>query len=303
MKQNDQINQHLSRLAKALQFIDDHLSETLTLDEMAAQVCYSPFHFHRIFKALTQEPFLAYVKRRRMEKAAALLMRSHTSITGIAYEVGFADNAAFSKAFKKHYGVSPSQFREASPDRYAKMDHSKIGQEPLSFEAYLYRMEEQLKWFINAADIRLLDREKELLAYVSHIGDCNNIGDSFSKLLSWADKRNVLDFPSTKLMLIYHDSLKITPEENARFSAAITLNEEIEQEGEVLKMDFEGGKCVAAKVELVVDELEKVWTSMFMWLNANEYQVAERPCFEIYHSNWQEHPERKCLLELCVFVS
>src|SRR5207237_5293579 len=91
--------------------IHDHLDEDLSLEKLARLAHFSPFHFHRICKALVGESVYEYVRRLRLEAAAILLKITDRSVTHIAFDAGYETHEAFTRAFRQLFGVSPSQFR------------------------------------------------------------------------------------------------------------------------------------------------------------------------------------------------
>ena len=103
------------RIQKALNFIDKHLTENVQLKDVAKASHFSPYHFHRIFRMMMRETLNEYVSRRRLEYCANLLLYvPEYSVTDIAIFSNYSSIANFSKAFKKHFGITPSQFR--NPD-------------------------------------------------------------------------------------------------------------------------------------------------------------------------------------------
>src|SRR5687768_7240659 len=99
------------RINRVFQYIDQNLSSNLSLDTISEIAFFSPFHFHRIFKLLTRETLNQFVTRRRIEKSVLDLLHNKLSVSEVAHIYGFSDNAAYSKAFKKYYGVSPTEFK------------------------------------------------------------------------------------------------------------------------------------------------------------------------------------------------
>lgn len=94
------------------EFIDTRLGEPLRLDEMAAEVNLSPFHFLRVFRATFGDPPHRYVMRMRLARAASLLRADQErKISDIAMETGFASQAHFTSAFKRETGATPALWR------------------------------------------------------------------------------------------------------------------------------------------------------------------------------------------------
>ena len=99
------------RLDNARRFLDAHLDEPLTLDEIAQRACLSKFHFLRVFKAAFDDTPLRYLRRRRLEAAERLLVRTDLPVTAVCYRVGFESLGSFSSLFRRHTGLSPNAFR------------------------------------------------------------------------------------------------------------------------------------------------------------------------------------------------
>jgi AraC family transcriptional regulator len=112
----DTQNRNRAKIAKAAQYIEDNLSEGLRAFDIARYAHLSPFHFQRLFSAYMGEPVSQYIAARRLEKAALGLKEcSNANILQLALDSGFQSHSAFSKAFKKQFGLSPSAFRN-TPD-------------------------------------------------------------------------------------------------------------------------------------------------------------------------------------------
>jgi AraC family transcriptional regulator len=99
------------RLRAVVEYIEEHLDTSLTLEQMAAVANLSPYHFARQFKVATGLPPHQYVIVRRIERARLLLQQGDLSLAEIAARAGFSDQSHFSRHFKRCVGVTPGQFR------------------------------------------------------------------------------------------------------------------------------------------------------------------------------------------------
>jgi AraC family transcriptional regulator len=99
------------RLVAVKRYIAAHLDEPLTRELLALIVGFSVSHFHRIFTAQQGRSIAGYVRWVRLERAGRKLRMGAVDITGVALAAGYQTHAAFGKAFKRQYGLSPSQFR------------------------------------------------------------------------------------------------------------------------------------------------------------------------------------------------
>ncbi|AFH60798.1 response regulator transcription factor [Paenibacillus caseinilyticus] len=93
--------------------IDSHLDGDLSLQTVADRFGIDKYQLSRTFKQAFGENYWPYVTRRRLEKAAQLLCGTDWKNGRIAEATGYADESHFSKAFKKHYGVAPKEYRAA----------------------------------------------------------------------------------------------------------------------------------------------------------------------------------------------
>lgn len=106
------LQDHTTRINEVKRYIHNHTDEPLNREVLADVVGFSVPHFHRIFTACVGESAASYVRRVRLERAARKLRMGAVDITEVALAAGYDTHAAFSKAFKQQYGLSPSEFRQ-----------------------------------------------------------------------------------------------------------------------------------------------------------------------------------------------
>src|ERR1700691_3163257 len=107
-------NDYQERILRVLTHIQEHLDEALDLEELARLACFSSFHFHRIFAAMTGETIADHVRRLRLERAAIAFMSGAKQVIQVALDAGYEAHEAFARAFKAAYGVSQAKFRRAT---------------------------------------------------------------------------------------------------------------------------------------------------------------------------------------------
>lgn len=93
-------------------YIQDHIDEPLNREVLATVANFSVPHFHRVFTGCVGENIATYVRRIRLKRAGFKLRMGAVDITQVALAAGYASHAAFGKAFKQQYGLSPSEFRQ-----------------------------------------------------------------------------------------------------------------------------------------------------------------------------------------------
>jgi AraC family transcriptional regulator len=99
------------RLKRVLDFVEARLSSDISLDDLAAEACLSPFHFARLFRLATGLTPHRYVTDRRIQVAKEKLALGQSSLVEIALDMGFGSQANFNRVFRKMTGQTPGQYR------------------------------------------------------------------------------------------------------------------------------------------------------------------------------------------------
>lgn len=293
---------YTSSVNKALQFIDENLDTNLSLETISKVACFSPFHFHRIFKAITQEALNAYINRKRVEKVASILMhKPEVSIAELSLLFGFNSNSSLTRAFKKYYSISPSEFRKQKSSRFSKISQieSKNGQKRVVFEEYICSINHLKYWIEMNAKIEIREMAKLELAYATSIG-VQHIKPAYDTLVKWATPLGLLKNPEAKMVTIYHDSFKTTAPQKVRMSACIILPEALKTSGNIGRTSIEKGKFIVGSFTIGLAEFEKSWNGLFVWMAENGYKKADRDPFELYHNDYRSHPEKKCIVDFFI---
>ena len=103
-------------ISKAVIFIETNLYEPLTVESVANAVSYSYYHFHRYFQAVMGETIGSYIRSRRLTQAAYDLIYGNRKILDIAVSLYFESAESFTRAFKKRYGITPTEYRKNGVD-------------------------------------------------------------------------------------------------------------------------------------------------------------------------------------------
>ena len=99
-------------IARSIRYMNQHLFEALSVQQVAQAVNLSPSHFSRQFKARTGYSPYEYIVLRRIDKAKYLLTSTRQSVKEIAYQIGYNSEENFIHSFQKHVGISPGLFRK-----------------------------------------------------------------------------------------------------------------------------------------------------------------------------------------------
>lgn len=300
---NQKPSLHHSAVCKSIDFIDKHLEEELSLEKVAAFACYSPYHFHRIFSSIAGETLNGYITRKRIEKAAAILMhRPDTSIQELAMQYGFTSNSAFTRTFRKFYGLSPQAFRKNYPGKHSRIvrSKSKNGQVSMEFVKDLCTGDQQKQWIeFNAVIEVRVSPSMEAIA-LNHIG-VHGLEQTFDRLIHWVRKKQSYR-GNIKLMRMFHDSLRITDPAKVRMSACLLLDKAIEPDGEMQRRVIPEGKFIVGHYEIDMTDYPRAWAGLFTWMNENGFKHTGAECFEIIHNDFRKHAEKKVITDLYIPV-
>jgi len=116
ISKNDDLNLKNSTISKifpAIQYINNNLEESLSVEKLAHEICLSPDYFSRLFLELTKSRPIEFIQRKRIEKAQLLLVTTKHSLDVIAELSGLNNASYLSRLFKRYTGMSPGKYRQA----------------------------------------------------------------------------------------------------------------------------------------------------------------------------------------------
>ncbi len=109
--------EYKTKFNHVLAYIDEHFTEEIRLDAIAASIGFSKYHFSRLFKQYTGYTLGEYICRRRIVAAEQLLERPDLSVTEVAMRSGFPSISTFNRIFRQYKNCSPSQYRSVNNER------------------------------------------------------------------------------------------------------------------------------------------------------------------------------------------
>src|SRR5262249_18579732 len=109
---------------RAAEHVTGNLDQALDLEALARKAALSPLHFHRVFRGMLGETPLELHRRLRMDRAAKALFFGDLPVTAIAFAAGYETHESFTRAFREHYGCSPSEFRQSRERERAGCERS-----------------------------------------------------------------------------------------------------------------------------------------------------------------------------------
>ena len=103
---------YIQSIYKIVLYIEQHYQDEISLDELASIAGFSKYHFHRLFKSIVGENIGDYITRVKLSSSTMRFLNDN-QITEIAMDSGYETNASFSKAFKRHFSMTPSEFAKS----------------------------------------------------------------------------------------------------------------------------------------------------------------------------------------------
>lgn len=287
-----------SRINMVIDYVNCNLHKSFSIEELAEVAYFSPFHFHKIFVAVTGETLNSFTNRVRLEKSARLLKFSKETISNIALECGFSSPATFSRSFKQYFGVSASSYRGNG-----KIENSKICKELLPLNEFICKMsDEELK---SNFPVEIRELPKRRIGYI-RVMDSYREGvvlQAFDCIVKWAKKMNL--FESETIFGMSVDDPMVTPKEKYRYEVCITIPEKMKMHPDDKIETIYLPKCKYA-VTKVSGDFNFVATGIYYlfnhWLINSSFEPEHLAGLEIFLDkenicNWSHFD-----LELCIPV-
>ena len=140
-------------IAASAEYIDQHLREPLTAEQLAAMAGFSPYYFSRLFSLYMEMPVMEYVRRRRLAYAAMEVCAGRR-ILDVAMDYGFESHTGFSKAFRKVYGYSPDEYRRRAASHRTNSHNPLAGQQVAAGFLPQARVEQREGFYVAGMVIR-----------------------------------------------------------------------------------------------------------------------------------------------------
>jgi len=280
------------RMNRVIDHIDAHLDAALDLPGLADIAHFSRFHFHRIFAAWMGETLGDYVRRRRLEVAAARLAAG-ASVLEAALSTGFGSGEAFARAFKLRFGCTPSAWRSQTPERIAaqlaasRAAHSNFDQvESKRGQAGDGGARDHGGSHPPHGDTPMNVEIRELppvrVAYRRKIGPYGPAVGEFwaGTMMPWLLGNGLAN---AVCYGVGHDDPSITPPDKCRYDACVEIPEGFQPGGQFSVTTLPGGRYAVLPFEGSPHTINAAWSRLMReWLPSSGLQCDERPCFERY---------------------
>ena len=268
------------RVDKAIRYIRQNPQGDLSLETIADIAHFSTFHFHRIFKALTGESLGLYVQRTRLHSAAMALRSNRSlSISDAAYDHGYDSPDGFRRAFRRWFGINPSQW-----DRSTPLQERKIGRTEHEFPVYSYEtlcgMAQQRGW--SAEVVRLPAITVGSLTVMDAYRDFNAVMAAYDRLWHWYEGE-VAGRSDAMFLGCSQDDPDLTPLEQCAFEWAAGPVDPAEAPDWLSCRRQPEQSVVRIRLQGDIQEEDEIWQYLYrVWLPDSAYEPAHATAMEVY---------------------
>lgn len=286
----------LRLLRETIDYIEDHLQEEIRIEDIARVGLSSKYHFQRMFHALTGFTVTEYIRNRRLTLAAEELAGTDRKVIDMALKYGYDSPEAFTKAFIRLHGVSPSA---------AKKRDVRLKAFPrLSFQIQIkgesemnYRIAEEKGYTVVGKDVLIENNDYEVIPrFVTEIwrnGEHDRIND-------------VLGREAGSLLFGYYFDFSEDGSRKYLMGGELPEGREVPQDFTVLNIPshtyavFEGREKITEDVEIGL-EVQNVWRRIYSeWFPSVNFEQVEGPCLEKYF--WVDEEEIDSVCEVWIPV-
>ena len=281
---------YYARFRRVLEHVDAHLEEELSLDRLAGVAAFSKFHFQRQFSALLGMGVGRYVQLVRLKRASyQLAFREGDRIIDVALGSGYESHEAFSRAFKKAVGQTPSEFR-AEPQWetwhaiYARLSdlrstHMKPDHRP--------------------EHVSIIDFPETRVAVLEHRGDPRRIGDTIRKFIDWRRANGLPPQTSATFNLLYGDPATTPPDEFRLDLCAATPRPVAENAHGVVERTLPAGRCARLRHVGSDDTFGETFEFLYArWLPASGEEPRDFPLFLQRVRFFPDVPEHEAITDV-----
>lgn len=279
------------RLRRVLAHIEARADGDLSVEALSRVAAFSKFHFHRQFTQLLGMGVYEYVKLVRLRRASFQLAFRDHQIVEVALASGYESHEAFSRAFKKTFGQTPSEFRQAPAWTHWLSTYRQITQ--LRSENMKRKDEYQ------SEDVSIVDFGQTRVAALEHRGDPRTLMDSVRKFIAWR-KENGLPPRLSATYNILYDDLHTTPSADYRFDVCAAITGKVADNAYgVVEKTIPAGRCAVLRHVGADDGLDAAVSYLYgTWLPSSGQELRDFPLYLQRVRFFPDVPEHEAVSDL-----
>ncbi len=274
-----------------LNHIYHDLATPMTLESLAALNHLSPFHFHRLFKEGYGQTVHATLLSIRLQKAASLLLTNRTStVMEIAGLCGYASHGAFIQAFRKRFGMTPTEWRNGGFFPYSRTIITQSA-----------RTEQSHRDFSGTTP-RFGLMPARRVAYLRHKGYNQNIRQTWQRLMAFAYRYGI--DPEAMQIGLHHDNPTIIPLAECSYVACLEVPEQFESQESLSVMTIPKSYCALFDAEGKYGDILHLMRWIYQeWLPTSGYETGLIPAYILYAKNHFLSEDERFQVTFCLPVN
>jgi AraC family transcriptional regulator len=287
----DNANRYQARLLEVLEYIDTHLHEELDVDRLSSVAAFSPYHFHRQFRQLFGVSVMKYVQLRRLKRAAyQLAFRPDRPVLEIALDSSYEGPEAFARAFKRHVGQSPTDFRE-DPQWHSLFD---------AYQPVHDIRSQHMQPTISRDQVDIVHFPETRIAALEHRGDPAHIGDTIRAFVRWRKQQGLSPQVSKTFNIFYVDSEDAAPEQfTVDICVSITTDTIDQNDIGVVAKVIPAGRCAKLRHIGSDETLDAAIHFLYaQWLPQSGAEPRDFPLFLERLAFFPDVPEHEAVVEI-----
>lgn len=288
MTEDERERSYRERLGRVLVHIETHLDEPLSLERLSAVAAFSKFHFHRQFSALYGLGVGRYVQLLRLRRASYRLAFRRHGILEVALASGYESHEAFSRAFKRAFGQTPSEFRaEPGWERW----HTTLN-ELTSVRS------RHMPTNIQPSDVEIVDFPETRVASLRHRGPAARLGDSLRRFIAWR-RENGLPPQRAATFNIVHEGPDVPPGEGGYELCVAITRPVAPNDAGIVESSIPAGRCARLRHTGSDDTLPQSVDYLYAtWLPASGEELRDFPLFFQRVRFFPEVPESEAVTDV-----
>lgn len=216
------VDGYRERILRAVVELEASLGRRPSLTSLASRAFLSPFHFHRVFRAVVGEAPGEYARRLRLEHAARELAATSRSIASVGRDLGYRRPESFTRAFQAQFGLTPRDFRAAQDGTWTPA-RAGAASSPDRIEVF--------------APLRV--------AFIRHVGPYEQVPPVFARIAAWIGEQ-----PNRRADPLFigvaHDDPSVTPADLLRFDCCVAVPDDVRGQGVIGIQRILGGSYAVA---------------------------------------------------------
>nr|BFD41042.1 AraC family transcriptional regulator [Pseudomonas sp. FFPRI_1] len=277
---------YAKRFNAVLAYIDGNLEGDLSVRTLSRVANFSEFHFHRQFTAFVGVPVSRYVQLMRLRDAAhRLASQADYSVLEAALGAGFESPEAFSRAFRRGFGMTPSVFR--------KQPSWQVWNAVFAIPHFSRSIIMQ---------VRIVDFAQTRVAALEHCGPAGLVGESVRRFLDWRMQSGQSPVASSRSFGVPFGNPDTTPPQEFRFAICGEIHQAVAaNESDVREMVIAGGRCAVVRHVGSPDHIgESIYPIYRDWLPGSGEELRDQPLFFEYLSVYPQTPLEQWLTDIYV---